>query len=66
MRKLFIETGVFSERVEQFLDVDAYVNLQKQLQANPDCGDVVRGCGGIRKLRLADAKRQKGKRGGPD
>ena len=32
--------------------------------ANPELGDVMKGCGGLRKLRTADPRRGKGKRGG--
>jgi len=31
---------------------------------NPEAGDVIKGTGGLRKLRYADASRSKGKRGG--
>ena len=30
----------------------------------PDSGDVIEGTGGLRKMRFADARRSKGKRGG--
>lgn len=30
----------------------------------PDAGDVMPGCGGLRKIRTADSQRGKGKRGG--
>ena len=43
---------------------EAFLQLQNQLIARPDAGDVMPGCGGLRKLRWADPKRQKGKRGG--
>ena len=31
---------------------------------NPELGKVVPGCGGVRKIRIADSRRSKGKRGG--
>ena len=34
------------------------------LMGNQESGDVVEGTGGLRKIRYADAKRSKGKRGG--
>jgi len=34
------------------------------LNDDPDAGDVMPGCGGLRKLRIADSRRGKGKRGG--
>ena len=32
--------------------------------ADPEKGDVIKGCGGLRKVRVADPKRKKGKRRG--
>ncbi len=34
------------------------------LLKNPEAGDVIEGTGGLRKIRYADEKRGKGKRGG--
>ena len=31
---------------------------------NPEAGDVIQGAGGLRKMRFADSRRGKGKRGG--
>jgi hypothetical protein len=38
--------------------------LQQALIKNPEEGDVIEGTGGLRKVRFADARRGKGKRGG--
>jgi hypothetical protein len=38
--------------------------MQRELLADPQRGDVVPGCGGLRKLRVGDPRRGKGKRGG--
>jgi hypothetical protein len=62
--KTFVETRGFSKCQPRFLPGEAYAQLQKQLIANPRKGDAMPGCGGLRKLRIADPKRQKGKRGG--
>jgi putative transcriptional regulator len=62
--KTFVETTDFSKWQSRFLSAEAYAELQKYLIANPQMGDVMPGCGGLRKLRIADAKRHKGKRGG--
>jgi len=62
--KRFVETTDFSKWQPRFLPGDAYAELQEELVANPQKGDVMPGCGGLRKLRIADPKRQKGKRGG--
>jgi len=62
--KTFVETTEFSKWQPRFLPGDAYAGLQRDLIANPQKGDVMPGCGGLRKIRIADPKRQKGKRGG--
>ena len=64
MVKTFVETTDFSKWQARFLPNDAYAELQKELVANPKKGDVMPGCGGLRKVRIADPRRQKGKRGG--
>lgn len=47
-----------------YLDDQAYRQLQLDLMANPEAGDVIEGTGGLRKLRQPDPRRGKGKRGG--
>ena len=54
----------FAKLQPRFLPGDAYTNLQQELTANPAKGRVMPGCGGLRKVRIADPRRQKGKRGG--
>jgi mRNA-degrading endonuclease RelE of RelBE toxin-antitoxin system len=39
-------------------------DIQAVLLENPTAGSVMQGCGGLRKLRMPDAGRGKGKRGG--
>ncbi len=46
------------------MDDDAYRALQNALMQNPEAGDVIEGTGGLRKIRQADPRRGKGKRGG--
>lgn len=58
----FIETRLFTRLVQEYLSDDEYAELQRQLMKNPEVGAVVRGSGGVRKLRWAVAGR--GKRGG--
>ena len=60
----FIETPAFTRRVRSYLDDDSYGELQNSLHANPDLGDLMPGTGGFRKIRWADARRSKGRRGG--
>lgn len=59
---VFVETPIFTKRIQQYMDDDEYAELQKYLAAKPDAGDIIRGSGGIRKLRWAGSGR--GKRGG--
>ena len=42
----------------------AFGNLQLALMKNPEAGEVIEGTGGLRKMRFADKRRGKGKRGG--
>ena len=64
MKAVFVESSEFTEWVAEFLPDDAYAALQQELMDQPDKGDVIPGCGGLRKVRTADPKRGKGKRGG--
>lgn len=64
MQALFVELPAFSRYREEYLDDDAYSDLQKELLANPEKGDLIQGTGGLRKVRAVDVKRGKGKRSG--
>lgn len=58
----FIETRLFSRLVDEYLSDTDYARLQRELLRAPEAGAVIRGSGGVRKLRWAAAGR--GKRGG--
>jgi hypothetical protein len=58
----FVETPVFTEQVVAALDDDSYHQLQLALLLRPEQGAVIRGSGGLRKLRWA--RPGQGKRGG--
>jgi len=60
----FVEAPAFSRYREDYLDEDGFRHLQRALAANPEAGDLIPGAGGVRKLRWADTRRGKGKRGG--
>jgi len=64
MQAAFIESAEFTDWVSEFLPDDALSQLQLALMADPSQGDVIPGCGGLRKVRLADSRRGRGKRGG--
>lgn len=59
---LFVETPVFTRQVGRLLDDEEYRLLQLCLADRPDAGAVLRGSGGLRKLRWY--RRGLGKRGG--
>ena len=49
----FIETPTFSRMVTTLLCDDEYRHLQNELVEDPERGDLIKGGGGIRKLRYA-------------
>ena len=60
----FLEAPAFTRYVSGYLTDDGYRELQNRLAAAPEHGDVIPGTGGFRKLRWADPRRGKGRRGG--
>ena len=60
----FLEAPAFTRYISSYLTDDEYRELQNRLAAAPELGDVMPGTGGFRKLRWADPKRGKGRRGG--
>jgi hypothetical protein len=59
---IFIETSTFIKILPSYLSDDDYRGLQSYLLQKPDAGDIVRGSGGVRKVRWAVSGR--GKSGG--
>ena len=59
---LIIETSAFTRRVQALLRDEEYRLLQVHLAARPDAGAVIKGSGGLRKLRWSVGAQ--GKRGG--
>ena len=59
---VIIESYEFAQKVETFLQDEEYGELQWYLVRHPESGDLIRGGGGLRKLRWAS--QSKGKRGG--
>lgn len=64
MTALFVELPPFERRRAEYLDDEAFRALQVMLMQHPEAGDVIQGTGGLRKVRFADERRHKGKRGG--
>jgi hypothetical protein len=59
---ILIETPVFTAQVKELLSDDDYRRLQWHLARYPYAGDVIRGTGGLRKVRWTASG--KGKSGG--
>ena len=64
MKAVFIELTAFERHRADYLDDEAFRTLQNLLMKQPEAGDLMPETGGLRKLRFADARRGKGKRGG--
>lgn len=58
----FIESPLFSKLVYDYLDDDEYGRLQMEIASHPEAGRLVKGSGGVRKLRWS--RRGAGKSGG--
>lgn len=64
MKATFIELPPFERHRQDYLNDESFRGFQNALMGNPEAGDVIEGTGGLRKVRHADEKRGKGKRGG--
>ena len=64
MNALFVELPAFERHRSAYLDDERFALLQEALMGDPECGDLIAGTGGLRKMRFGDARRGKGKRGG--
>ena len=64
VKALFVEMPAFERHRSSYLDDEGYARLRAHLLRDPEHGDVIAGTGGLRKARFADARRNKGKRGG--
>ena len=58
----FVETPIFTKVIARLIDDDEYRSLQIALMLRPEQGPVIRGTGGLRKVRWA--RPGGGKRGG--
>jgi mRNA-degrading endonuclease RelE of RelBE toxin-antitoxin system len=65
MNEIIIKvTPTFEKKAKKLLAKDAFENLLDYLEEHPEQGDLIRGTGGIRKLRWKTGKSDKGKSGG--
>ena len=58
----FIESAAFERMRAVYLDDEEYAELQQFMILHPEAGNIVRGTGGVRKLRWG--RKGTGKRGG--
>ena len=59
---IFIETSIFTKEIKSLLPDSEYRLLQRDLVLRPDAGKLIRGSGGLRKIRWNLPS--EGKRGG--
>lgn len=59
---VFKETSVFTRQIGSLISDEAYREFQQELIFNPAAGDLIKGSGGLRKIRWRSATG--GKRGG--
>ena len=59
---VIIETSVFSRLIQELMSDDEYLQLQEALVTRPESGDLIKGSGGLRKVRWR--LEGSGKRGG--
>lgn len=60
----FVETETFTKRIVRLGLEDELRELQNEILQNPEKGRLDPGTGGLRKIRMADPGRGKGKSGG--
>ena len=48
---IFIETSIFTKEIKRLISDDNYRMLQSALLLRPDAGSLIRGSGGLRKIR---------------
>ena len=58
----FVETATFTRLINDLVSDEDYAKFQRALAESPDKGDLLVGCGGVRKVRMAAGGR--GKSGG--
>ncbi len=64
MIRTFVETGIFKRLLDSIGDSGLEKCIKDDILENPSCGAIISGTGGVRKFRVANAARGKGKRGG--
>jgi hypothetical protein len=55
----FVETSIFTKQIKELATDDELKDLQIELIAQPDKGELIRETGGLRKIRMALATKGK-------
>jgi len=65
MKRVFVYAPLIKKRLEGFIDPEEKAReIENEILGNLETGDIVPGTGGVRKFRLPDERRSKGKRSG--
>ena len=48
---IFIETSIFTKEIQRLMSDDNYRMLQAAVMLRPDAGNLIKGSGGLRKIR---------------
>src|SRR5271168_203684 len=65
VKRVFVYSSLMQHRLREFADSDFKSRqIENEILKNPEAGDIVPGTGGVRKFRLPDESRGKGRRGG--
>lgn len=64
MSRVFFQTQIFSKKLDSRGGDALLRRIEEKILKNPEAGATVAGAGGVRKLRIEDPQRGKGKRGG--
>jgi hypothetical protein len=59
---VFVETKLFTQLVKKYLSDDEYRELQQYIMKDPEIGKIIKGSGGVRKVRWS--RKGMGKSGG--
>lgn len=57
MKAVFVELPPFERYRTNCMDDAAFRQFQQELLTNPQAGDVIKGTGGLRKVRFKDQRR---------
>lgn len=61
---VFIESTSFTKAIYNYLNDEEYKDFQTKIAEYPSLGNIIPGCGGIRKVRWAQKSKLHGKRSG--